>query len=195
MERIDRLTTPAKVGRLYLVPVVMAEYHKAFSSWPVIGPEHDDTEFFKFALSHYHIDTRFLTRAQIKLLPGDYRFQGALTRRKLAAAHATPLTGRPRAVGLDRDELPNPEFKPLTMRRQAMTPHPFFEIDAVNLPIFEAHFAGAQCTKGKSGWICPHRHAPLGSMPVVNGVITCPLHSLRIDAATGRVLPPRKAAA
>jgi Rieske 2Fe-2S protein len=49
-------------------------------------------------------------------------------------------------------------------------------------------FAGHQCAAGKGGWICPHRKASLGSIQPVDGIITCPLHGLRIDAATGKML-------
>ena len=49
-------------------------------------------------------------------------------------------------------------------------------------------FAGQQCRKGKRGFVCPHKLFPLGSVQVVDGVITCPLHGLRIDAQSGRCL-------
>ena len=32
--------------------------------WPVMGPLHDDAEFFGFQVLHYHVDPRFLTRRQ-----------------------------------------------------------------------------------------------------------------------------------
>ncbi len=51
-----------------------------------------------------------------------------------------------------------------------------------------AKFAGQECAAGKGGWICPHRKASLGSIQPVDGIITCPLHGLRIDAASGKVL-------
>ncbi|MBX9847503.1 MAG: Rieske 2Fe-2S domain-containing protein [Xanthobacteraceae bacterium] len=52
-----------------------------------------------------------------------------------------------------------------------------------------AHFAGTQCARGKGGFICQHRNAVLGSIEPRDGVITCPLHGLRIGAQTGVVLP------
>jgi hypothetical protein len=51
-------------------------------------------------------------------------------------------------------------------------------------------FAGTQCRKGKRGFVCPHKLFPLGSVEPVAGVITCPLHGMRIDAATGVCLGP-----
>lgn len=38
----------------------------------------------------------------------------------------------------------------------------------------------------------PHRKFSLGSIEPINGVITCPLHGMQIDAATGRALAPNQ---
>jgi nitrite reductase/ring-hydroxylating ferredoxin subunit len=48
--------------------------------------------------------------------------------------------------------------------------------------------AAMRCRRGKAGWICPHKGIALGSVPAVDGVITCPGHGLRICAASGEVL-------
>lgn len=52
----------------------------------------------------------------------------------------------------------------------------------------QRHYAGAKCAKGKGGWVCPHQKASLGSIMPIDGVITCPLHGLKIDAETGIVI-------
>jgi hypothetical protein len=52
----------------------------------------------------------------------------------------------------------------------------------------KAHFGGEQCVRNRTGWVCPHQRFPLGSVAPVEGVLTCPMHGLRIDAETGRVL-------
>lgn len=63
-----------------------------------------------------------------------------------------------------------------------MLPHELY-----NAPdSMRSEFAGRQCQRDKNGgWICPHRGMRLGSAPVVDGLITCPLHGLVIDAASG----------
>ena len=55
-----------------------------------------------------------------------------------------------------------------------------------------ADFAGRQAAHDGRGWVCPHRKVPLAGQPVENGVITCPLHLLQIDVATGTVLGYRE---
>jgi len=37
---------------------------------------------------------------------------------------------------------------------------------------------------------CPHKQGPLAEGIVSNDIIICPLHALKIDLATGNVLPP-----
>ncbi len=49
-------------------------------------------------------------------------------------------------------------------------------------------FAGTRCAKGKRGWVCPHKQFPLGPVAAIGGVVTCPLHGLRVDAETGRCI-------
>jgi hypothetical protein len=65
--------------------------------------------------------------------------------------------------------------------------YPFGEAEQVIK--INKHWAGQQCDRSKFGWICPHRNVQLGSMAPIDGVITCPLHGMRINAETGVVLP------
>jgi hypothetical protein len=171
IERVDRQTAPLVEGRFYLVPTIAAKWCGKFAVWPVIGPMHDDREIFNFELDHYHVDARFLPR----------RFRHP----ELAFSH--PLhRGWPYTD--DAAPLPSPTLR----RRLCALAHLGFEVPyGVNPAPWKElcrAFAGQQCTAGKGGWICPHRKASLGSIQAVDGIITCPLHGLRIDAATGRVL-------
>ncbi|TPJ97116.1 MULTISPECIES: Rieske 2Fe-2S domain-containing protein [unclassified Mesorhizobium] len=58
---------------------------------------------------------------------------------------------------------------------------------------WQCHFdqwTGTQARHDGRGWVCPHRSVPLADhAPDEGGVITCPLHLLRIEAATGKVMP------
>ena len=60
--------------------------------------------------------------------------------------------------------------------------------DAETVQKMNEAFSGQQCRTGKRGFVCPHKQFPLGSIKAIDGVVTCPLHGLRIDAATGKCL-------
>jgi Rieske 2Fe-2S protein len=172
--RIDRLMEPAIVGRIYLVPTVRAEWPHGDEpdDWPVIGPKHNDVEFLNFERLHCHVDARFVRRRTHRRVVASTSWQG-IPRHEY---FLRPLSHPP---------LPDIVWKPLTMLRE-MPAYPFH--DEVAIKAIAEHYAGRQCEHGKGGWICPHRKASLGSLAPVDGVITCPLHGLRIDAASGRVL-------
>lgn len=169
MMRADRVTVPLEVGRYYLVPVVRAKWHYIESDWPVMGPLHADVEFFNFQAEHYHVDGRFFTKEQIEIAESDWR--------PLAAdVQAVPLHAYPGDPALP---------KPALAKRRCRFPQlPYEHGDKKPIQDLRKHYAGAQCPRGKSGWICPHRKVSLGSVASIDGVITCPLHGLRFDAAT-----------
>lgn len=177
IERVDRLTSPPIVGQFYLVRTVCETYFGKFKDWPVIGPEHDDVEFFGFKDQHYHVDFRFI------------RCSDAL----VAERHPYVLHPPRRISGVASPTL----AKPVWHRRKCVRsqlgfflPRSRF-IDTSPLYKLRNAFAGRQCARdARGGFICPHRKAPLGSIqPDKDGVITCPLHGLRIDASTGVVVP------
>lgn len=163
LQRVDRLKEPPVVGLAYLVPTVFGQWHHLLRDWPVIGLKHDDIEHLNFAEVHYHLDTRFL-RVQESLLWN---------------APTTPLHDR------DQVKIGPIKFKRLTCIREPVA----FRAPSDFKVKFQTAFAEQQCGKGKRGWVCPHKHFPLGTIAPIDGVVTCPLHGLRIDAATGKCLP------
>lgn len=170
MMRADRLTEPPVIGRYYLVPVIRAKWHYVEADWPVMGPLHADADFFDFRPEHYHVDARFFTKPQIDVAEsGWYRLAEDV---QAVPLHAYP--GDP--------ELP----KPILKRRRCRFPQiPYEHGDKGAIKNLRKHYAGAQCQTGKGGWICPHRKFPLGSVQAIDGILTCPLHGLQFDAATG----------
>ena len=176
LERVDRMTEPLVVGRHYLVWTVHARWHKRDKDWPVIGPRHNDKDFFNFGMQHYHLDSRFLPLR--------------MKDRGLSLSH--PLHAH--EAKYSDEEIPLGE--PVLRRRKCISAESQVDIPwharLDPLTKMREHFAGHQCAKGKGGWICPHRKASLGSVQPVDGIITCPLHLLKIDAATGIVVPVRK---
>lgn len=162
LQRVDRLKEPPVIGQAYLVPTVFGQWHHLIRDWPVIGLKHDDIEHLNFRIVHYHLDTRFL-RVSKDLLRG---------------AQYQPLHSR------SHQELGPIKFAQRTCLREpnSFTGPPDFVLK------FHSAFADRQCGKGKRGFVCPHKHFPLGSIEAIDGVVTCPLHGLRIDAATGKCL-------
>jgi hypothetical protein len=162
LERVDRLKEPPIVGQLYLVPTVFGQWHHWLRDWPVMGLKHDDVEYLNFKIVHYHLDIRFL-RVNKNFLP---------------SAPYQPL-----------HERANVPLGPLKFaRRICIRPPADFRAPSKIRIELQSAFAGRQCGKGKRGWVCPHKYFPLGTIEPVDGVLQCPLHGLRIDAATGKCL-------
>lgn len=177
LQRVTDLSEPPKLGRRYLVPCVYYTWNWREQWWPVFRPRHDDLEFFKFEPQHYHIDPRFVSNAiyrSANAIGTSYMCEAAeLFGRPLSEVHTLPLG--------------EPELRPRICLREMPRYLPLPKMPEPVIAL-RKHYAGAPCARAKSGWICPHRKTPLGSFPVrEDGKIECPLHGLRIDAATGKV--------
>lgn len=178
--------TPALVetpveGRFYMVPCIWYPWitDARYDWWPVIGQRHKDKQFLNFDHPHYHVDGRFLSKRQ-RAFATDWRHESL---EYILAAR--PLNNR------FRDP---PAEQPTLKRRKCSSAH--IEYGAHYQPTIQKlaeHFEGRRCRRGENGWVCPHQATPLGSIKPIQGVITCPLHGLRIDAATGVVMPGRAA--
>lgn len=165
IQRIDKLVTPPIVGQGYLVPVFIHNDYDIGERFiaPLINHLHNDKENDQHE-PHYHVDTRFI----------DYKRQLPIKRlHKL------------------RDNW---------FYYKRIYPHEFenFKIEDYYLQCYNSSISFItsphlihksslrhNCIyKGK----CPHRGYDLSSQPIVNGVVTCPLHGLQFDANTGEVL-------
>lgn len=185
LQRVDRMTTAPIIGRFYLVPTVFGKWNEAFAHWPVIGPEHNDIDFFNFQWSHYHVDARFLNAKQRRSAIG-WNPSKSDERRLARACIGSPLqsNGHCNSYGLPKPHL-------LRKRCNIGAPLPGDDVTGALTWLNMCNsFKGRVCERGKRGFVCPHQNAALGSVAVIDGVITCPLHGLRIDAVTGTVLPP-----
>lgn len=192
LQRADRLKEPPVVGQFYLVPAILWNRRsrcnagessedevlrelqgKGAKWWPVWGSKHNDIEYFGFRPLHYHIDPRFLNKRHWS------EFRNPL-RSPLLQVQATPL---------NHSDLKSGPPKPQLRRMRCTMAHSEWgHSNAIPVTKLNAAFGGQQCRKGKRGFVCPHKLFPLGSVQVVDGVITCPLHGLRIDAQSGRCL-------
>ena len=173
---------PLLAGRYYDVPCIHFTWHRRLDWWPVLGPRHKDKAFLGFDHWHYHIDGRFLSAAQRRYVLGRSG-EGDIA----WIIENYPLNRR--------TEEPPPET-PTLKRRKCWSPDigHYRHHAEPNIHKIAEHFAGRQCQRSTHGWSCPHQATPLGSIQPNGGVITCPLHGLRIDAATGVVLSAQELA-
>lgn len=169
-ERITELSEPPVVGQFYLVPTVLWPWMgNAHRVWPVFLPRHDDAEHLNFPYQHYHIDPRFV---QMRLLERD-RLERDVQR--------TPISKWARA-GAGYKEVPAPVWR-LRKCHHSLVVYQHGRKEPIEA--LGEHFAGTQAQRNRYGWVCPHRNAALGSILPRDGVITCPLHGLRIRASDG----------
>lgn len=179
LPRVTELTAPPKVGEWYLVPTVRYVYMSDIArDWPVFLPRHEDARFFAFDDLHYHVDPRFLSLSFSSLLGGDIE-------EVLGQSQRAPLAKK-RFGPWSISDPPAPVWR----RRKCQIPEAVYQF-AVNPRVLalKEHFAGQHCKSNRHGWVCPHQNWPMGSLaPDENGVLTCPLHGLRVRASDGLVL-------
>lgn len=194
-QRSDRLKAPPSVGGFYLVPAVLWSFGATFEFkprkvlrelqsasdalwWPVWGRKHNDVEHFDFEHQHYHLDPRFFSKLHWRRFEQSFRF--------------TPL-GAAQGMPLNHSHLPDGPPKPSLRKMRCSLAHSEWEHhDKLAVIGLNAQFQGQVARAGKRGLVCPHRQFPLGSIVARDGVVTCPLHGLRIDVSTGRCLGPLK---
>lgn len=182
MQTIADLTGPPEVGKMYLVPAIhMVRFACAPALWwPVHGSKHQDAEFFAFPHEHYHVDPRFLSVRHLKQI-GEFRDVRGHT--ALERSFAQPVTGPYSGYPRLEKPLPQPELRRMQCKR-AMPDYPYAAQDAIHK--INAAFAGRVCKRGRLGLVCPHQQYPLGHLaPDADGIVTCPLHGLRIRAEDG----------
>lgn len=183
MERIEDLRKPPVIGKFYLVPTVFYNYMGIDAAWPVIGPKHNDDKFLNFPYLHYHVDARFITETLWRRLDrSGYDATDVVTRRPLCSL-ACPRVYK---NGIAQRASHPPRL--WAVKRCARHWEPYPQGDQPSVMRLHHHFAGQQADYKDGQWLCPHRQVGLGSLvPDDDGFVTCPLHGLRINCATGRV--------
>lgn len=190
--------------RTSIRPCVWVRRGEKRISVPTIGPEHDDAEIINFPFQHYHADWRYCTRKALSWLATTWDIEdgwhvGAL----LAGAMASTVirigdkdNQTDGVIHMRRCHL-NPITKDwpaaLHFDGETVTPDPWKSRRPVDLPKFWPRRLGEAYASHRinpAHPVCPHRGAPLcGITPDADGIITCPAHGLRWDAATGEARP------
>lgn len=172
MQKITELSEPPIVGKTYLVPTIEWKWcSRPVKVWPIFLPLHDDIEFLNFPYPHYHVDARFLSKS-------DFRIHG------FGDSQFRPIARRPNPESEQWNRDPG---TPVWRRRKCLrSEYLYCHSDKPEIQKMRKHFDGHKALPNRHGWVCPHRNFPLGSIgPDAEGVITCPLHGLRIRAADG----------
>lgn len=153
------------------------------ADWPVIGPAHDDGEITGFIGIHAHLDTRFVSMDDLcRIIPWVAELAEYTGQTRSAAADVLLYSGE----GTPPIFLPGPVEtvdKALECFRSTLDTSPGLERRDW-FPKLRASVMNKRLGPGRR---CPHQGAPLGSIPVVDGLVRCPLHGLVWNVATGRL--------
>ena len=208
-------TTPYEVGQKYRVPCVRGKW-STFGShwWPVNGPLHDDGQFLNFPWDHWHVDHRFVTAAKWRdgasLERGsDFRFYSLPLHTMFvepfgypkpvdhipypekgdadAGTHESAEVVRQRRAKFYLDTLPRKSWYQLR-RKVCLRQYVHIPDLAKFSEKLREGFTDSRLDLKRR--ICPHKGTDLRTIPVVNGVIQCPLHGLQFCATTGRAVWP-----
>jgi hypothetical protein len=168
-DRTPKAVGICEVGKPYLVPCVRASstppsYARPGDWVPVLLPEHEDREIIGVPYAHYHLDFRFLSDRQHRLV-----HLGSIMHRDL---WPTPKPGLTLYVG----EL---EYRRKKCRRRMPINYPHHL--PTWYPRLEKAYTGA-CMVNRR---CPHKGIDLSGCEARNGVILCPGHGLMWDEKTG----------
>ena len=203
MDKIDELSTPPIVGEYYLVPCIMRQsfveetpdgpdldwevnregeyvpvkknsnYNRLhLEIYPIINHLHNDRETGQ-DYYHYHVDYRFIKIYYQDNLR-DFPIVKRLREDHIYAKHVRYDLVKRGTVDQTKDY--TIEYHPFKCLRT----HNYGIAGRVELSKVKHHCI----TKGK----CPHRGYDLSQEVPVDGVITCPLHGLRFDAETKKLL-------
>lgn len=190
LQRVADMREPPAVGRRYMVPFVRLMWCGKIANWPVLGPAHTDREFFNFPYRHYHVDARFLSKGMLR--GSTSYFHGAcdpveLSQRYPLSGPSTWQDGDVWAPLPDAVPLGRPSERPFRCVR-VDTPYAFGGMEQVG-KLRAKHGVGA-CAPidlGDGRRLCPHRKVDLSNMvPDSDGVVTCPLHGLRVQMVEAR---------
>ena len=173
-EHIESLTSPPIVGRFYVVPCLMPEEGLIL---PVIGPRHADPDHgINARFEHQHADVRFLDATTLRVVVAKRAFSQEGVGVGLAALVAPTDALAEFSVGNLVHRYPaSVPLRHLARQCQREIPEGLVPPWQKEL---EAAYAGRYLAPGG---LCPHRGAPLLSLPLRGGRRVCPLHGLCFD--------------
>lgn len=178
---------PYKIGNYYDIKCVHGALYDDIQWWPVMGEAHRDQEIIGFPDLHYHIDWRFVSARTYHRHVGSDIYRGES---KAAFGLILMLLPENRKGYFYRarkfDDAPG-EIEARRRRlkcKRDLPPYP--HAIAPWMERLSRHHATA-CLRHR---VCPHRGYDLSREPVIDGIVTCPLHGLRWNVETGECVQP-----
>lgn len=191
------MTGGMRVGTFHEVPCVRTIWpgqdalYQNIEWIPVLGPPHEDSGVINFPRRHWHVDRRFLTERKLRETTQegaklDEAFRMPVS--KVWPEHpGLPATGT-RVCLLPARGIPGESYLRV-MRRRMSQPYPGYPGPDLIPWLAALHEEFMEARLGEN-LVCPHRGAPLAGMELDQEVcVTCPMHGLRWNAATGELAP------
>lgn len=175
-----------EIGKYYEVPHVLC---KTFYEWienvwiPISTPLHDDKEYIKLNVRHYHIDWRFIdTKLYNRVCKEEYRHDLTVKREQAYIVCETDNMGR-KNIG---DEI---IYKRVKCKRQYLNKdfHNVHQKLYHTWPVeLQKGYCGKELKQNSEGqYVCPHKGAIIDLTYVDEyGYAVCPAHLLRFDTKT-----------
>lgn len=171
---LSDLREPPIVGRYYMVPVIDYPHHFKDGEWPTLGPLHHDRGEVDFPHLHFHVDPRFLTARQVRICEASKRWM-------MDWSLETDVAAFP----LCRTDINIPRRPRLAKRRCRASSWTYSPLNSPKwLPALEQRYGAIVAPIRAKGdrLLCPHRKVDLSSLPPdADGIVTCPLHGLRVQ--------------
>lgn len=183
-ECVEDLTTPPVVGQTYIVPCVLGSLayirpaRATAQWWPVLRPSHQD--------SRYAIQTRTIWRDGEEVeeefweddpsTPHHYHVDPRFAPAELYSPTERELGSWHNTIDIQSEV----EFREMECVREMPIQVLYRQLGR--------RFVEDHRDKALKCGRCPHKGTNLASMPIVDGVVTCPTHGLKFDAGSGRCL-------
>ncbi len=182
MENIEHLTSPPVVGETYIVPCVFGRIYPfnytnqntPRHTWPVLRPSHED--------SKYTIQTRTVWDGEVDSEEEYCEYDPSTPHhfhvdpRFSPAEWYTDYEVRNESWHTFVGPMADIEWREMVCLREMSIQRLFTG--------FHKSFVVDHTGKKSKCMRCPHKGVNLASMPVVDGVVTCPAHGLRFDKKT-----------
>lgn len=172
--RTDIEVVPYRIGGMYRVPCIETKISGLSSLWPILGSWHDDVDVIGFKDKHFHVDARFLNQRQWLAMANHVNGEDSV--------FSTVI------IDSEIDPLGSVENRLRKCRRKCRREWPQYPHTRPRwLPKLEQAY---RYKKIDSRLVCPHRGTSFQGLKADEaGCVTCPLHGLRFDCATGSLSP------
>lgn len=195
MLKVEDLTSPPKVGEVYLVPHATVIVQNTYSTkrqkllLPVIPNLHRDPELSNIIQDHYHYDLRFFNPEDhdiLRYMRFSERGNKWRNGRTNYVAHKT--MERYLGTQLEDAELVYKPLKCLRKETGVTLPIESYQQEPYGYPTVVKWMKSMEGKEAKN-MRCPHKGFNLSQCPSHKGIITCPLHGLQFKKKEMKVLP------